>query len=124
MEGKLFSSTDMRKVCELDMQYQGLWEKASRIENDYESMNRIIFMGKSYTQVLDVCERTRNCLGEILLEKLVQKQEKELKKTRWFGEKCLLELKDQLDLLGLRLGMTQEDIEAYLVGEYANLMRT
>jgi DNA-directed RNA polymerase subunit alpha len=60
--------------------------------------------------------RSRNCLAKMQIQTLgdlVQKTEAELLSYKNFGETSLQEIKDILAQKGLRLGMTQEEIEGY-----------
>jgi DNA-directed RNA polymerase subunit alpha len=60
--------------------------------------------------------RSRNCLAKMQITSLgdlVQKSEAELLSYKNFGETSLQEIKDILAQKGLRLGMTEEEIEGY-----------
>jgi len=62
---------------------------------------------------LDLSMRSINCLraaGITTAEELVQKSENDMLKYRNFGRKSLIELTEKLEKLGLRFGMTPEDV--------------
>ena len=62
---------------------------------------------------LDLSMRSINCLraaGIATVEELVLKSENDMLKYRNFGRKSLIELTEKLEKLGLRFGMTPEDV--------------
>jgi len=62
---------------------------------------------------LDLSMRSINCLraaGIAMVEELVKKSENDMLKYRNFGRKSLIELTEKLEQLGLRFGMSDEDI--------------
>lgn len=62
---------------------------------------------------LDLSMRSINCLraaGITTVEELVLKSENDMLKYRNFGRKSLIELTDKLEKLGLRFGMSPEDV--------------
>jgi DNA-directed RNA polymerase subunit alpha len=70
-----------------------------------EAVNAL--MGKSVEE-LELSVRANNCLrnaGITAIGELVQRTEAELMKTKNFGKKSLQEIKDELNRIGLSLGM-------------------
>ncbi len=62
---------------------------------------------------LDLSMRSINCLraaGITTVEELVLKSENDMLKYRNFGRKSLIELTEKLEKLGVRFGMTPEDV--------------
>jgi len=63
---------------------------------------------------LELSVRAANCLKNVELQTirdLVLKSENEMLKTKNFGRKSLNEIKEVLEVMGLRLGMKPEDLE-------------
>ncbi|MFQ5669427.1 MAG: DNA-directed RNA polymerase subunit alpha [Acidobacteriota bacterium] len=65
---------------------------------------------------LELSVRSYNCLKNadiMTIIDLVQKTEQEMLKTKNFGRKSLVEIKEILDEMGLSLGMKMEDLQRY-----------
>lgn len=77
------------------------------------------------TNDLDVSVRAANCMGHAGIEfiwQLVEKNEREMLKSKNFGKKSLNELRDLLTEFGLNLGMIlEEDLRAALPVRSAEL---
>ena len=63
--------------------------------------------------ILELSVRTSNCLKNAEIEtvrELIQKTEINFARTRNFGKKSVAEIKEKLGRLGLRLGMSEQEI--------------
>ncbi len=78
-------------------------------EHLHENLNRSV-------DELELSVRSYNCLKNAnisTIADLVQKTEQEMLKTKNFGRKSLIEIKEILDEMGLTLGMKAEDLRRY-----------
>ena len=75
----------------------------------HESLNRSV-------DELELSVRSYNCLKNANITSiadLVQRSEQEMLKTKNFGRKSLVEIKEILQEMGLHLGMSPEDLRNY-----------
>ena len=75
----------------------------------HESLNRSV-------DELELSVRSYNCLKNAnitIIGDLVQRSEGEMLKTKNFGRKSLVEIKEILEEMGLHLGMSPEELRAY-----------
>lgn len=82
-------------------------------EEDTEEELKIKQILDTPVEELELSVRSSNCLRSInirVIGDLIQKTEEDLAKTRNFGKKSLLEIKDRLLELGLNLGVTDPTI--------------
>jgi len=78
-------------------------------ERLHENLNRSV-------DELELSVRSYNCLKNAnisTIADLVQKSEQEMLKTKNFGRKSLVEIKEILDEMGLALGMKPDDLRRY-----------
>jgi DNA-directed RNA polymerase subunit alpha len=78
-------------------------------ERLHENLNRSV-------DELELSVRSYNCLKNAnisTIADLVQKSEQEMLKTKNFGRKSLVEIKEILDEMGLSLGMKPDDLRRY-----------
>jgi len=81
--------------------------KAEKVKQPTINLNRSV-------EELELSVRSYNCLQKANIKtiaELVEKTDSEMLKTRNFGRKSLNEIKAILTEMGLRLGMSKEEIE-------------
>lgn len=91
--------------------YESPEEIKTSMDKDFEK--RLEFLNKDVSE-LELSVRSAHCLKNAnikTIKDLVFKSEAEMIKTKNFGKKSLNEIKQILTNMGLRLGMTHEDLE-------------
>jgi len=80
-------------------------------DEDQELLEKVL---NTPVERLELSVRASNCLETAKIKtigELIRKTESEMLKTKNFGKKSADELRDKLGKLGLRLGMTEDDIK-------------
>ena len=83
--------------------------KADEIDDEYASKKELL---NSSIEILDIGTKAKSCLKRVginLISELVVKTESDLLEQKYFGASTLAEIKEKLESLGLKLGMSSPD---------------
>jgi len=114
-----YASKILKEIFVRFIHFKDIDEKEDELEEDdrkkVESRTQKIL--KMPVEDLELSVRSLHCLqgAEVhTVEELVRRSDEDLIKTKNFGKKSLQEIKEKLEKLNLRFGMTDADIEQYL----------
>ncbi len=125
-DGTVTPESALRQAKDILLRHVDVFENIESMEEDEgdlyekqrrEKVRRLMSHLLKPVSELELSVRSANCLksaGIKQIKDLVVKSEYDLLKTPNFGRKSLSEIKDVLSTMGLRLGMTQEEVDIIL----------